>query len=119
MEEMLSLGANKMVPTDMLALFLAPNQLCSILVLLCYFLHYLLIMFLLLPTYGNNFGTLYQRSLYFPDLDPLELPEEALFIPGAAPKRRSWRRGRRSGALVRLRQRTYHPPLLSILLADV
>jgi hypothetical protein len=76
-------------------------------------------MFLLLPTYGNNFGILYQRSLYFPDLDPLELPEEALFIPGAAPKRRSWRRGRRSGALVRLRQRAYHPSLLSILLADV
>ncbi|XP_014195774.1 uncharacterized protein LOC106633669 [Haplochromis burtoni] len=48
---------------------------------------------------------------------PFISPETPLFsVPGGRKRRR---RGRRSGVLVRLRRRTYRPPLPSLLLANV
>ena len=47
------------------------------------------------------------------------LPRAIELIPEADPKHRWWRRGIRSGLLVRLRRHTHHRPLPSILLANV
>ena len=46
-------------------------------------------------------------------------PRTLNLIPAAAPKQCRRRRGRRSGLLVRLRRRAHHPPLPSILPANV
>jgi hypothetical protein len=59
----------------------------------------------------------YDQEYDFPKADPLSAPPRAFeLIPEADPK---WRRGCQSGLLVRLRMRAHHPPLPSILLADV
>ena len=46
-------------------------------------------------------------------------PRAIELIPEADPKHHRWRRGTRSGLLVRLRRRANHPPLPSVLLANV
>ena len=48
-----------------------------------------------------------------------EPPRATELIPEAKPKHHWRRRGTRSGLLVRLRRRAHHPPLPSILLANV
>ncbi len=58
----------------------------------------------------------------FPNTDPLFTNNTAEpFVWAARPRRwkRSWRRGKRAGVLVRLRRRADQPPLASILLANI
>ncbi len=58
----------------------------------------------------------------FPNTDPLFTNNTAEpFVWAARPRRRkrSWRRGKRAGVLVRLRRRADRPPLASILLANI
>jgi hypothetical protein len=71
----------------------------------------------LLHTSRNNFWKL---GIRLNKLEPLFVPPKAIeLIPEAAPSR-CWRsRGIRSGLLVQLRRWSHHPPLLSILLANV
>ena len=62
----------------------------------------------------------YDQEHDFPKADPLSAPPRAFnLIPEPDTKQRCRRRGCRSDLLVRLRMCAYHPPLLSILLADV
>ena len=81
----------------------------------------------ILPTAKNNYRTLEWQSLTRHSsrnstsliwILCLNFPKGALFISVAAPTHQCWRRGRITGALVRLRH-AYHPPLLSILLVNV
>jgi hypothetical protein len=62
----------------------------------------------------------YDLEYDFPELDHLFLPPNAIeLIPKADPKHLRRRRGIWSGLQVRHRRRTHHPPLQSILLANV
>ena len=62
----------------------------------------------------------YDQVYDFPEVDPLsQPPSESELIPEADPKQRCCRRGRWSSLLVRLRRCAHHPPLPSILLANV
>ena len=62
----------------------------------------------------------YDQEYNFPESDPLFVPPRAIeLIPEADPKHLRWMRGTRRGLLVRLSRRTYHSPLLSILLANI
>ena len=62
----------------------------------------------------------YDQEYDFPKADPLFAPPRAIkLIPEANPKQRWQKRGTRSSLLVWFRRRTHHPPLLSILLANV
>ena len=62
----------------------------------------------------------YDQEYDLPEADPLSEPPRAFeLIPKADPKQRRRRRGRWSGLQVRLGRRAHHPPLLSILLANV
>jgi hypothetical protein len=59
------------------------------------------------------------QKYYFLELDPLFVPPKAIeLIPEAAPRHHQ-RRSILSGHLVRHGRRAHHPPLLSILLANV
>ena len=60
------------------------------------------------------------RNTTFQKADPLSAPPRVFeLVPEADPKRRRQRRGCQSGLLVRLRMGAHHPPLQSILLANV
>jgi hypothetical protein len=62
----------------------------------------------------------YDQEYDFPEADPMSEPlREFELIPEVDPKQHRRRRGRQSGLLVRLWRRAHHPPLLSMLLANV
>jgi hypothetical protein len=63
----------------------------------------------------------YDQEYDCPETDPLFTSPPRAFdlIPEADPKQRRRRRGRRSGLLVRHQRCAHHPPLPSILLANV
>jgi hypothetical protein len=62
----------------------------------------------------------YDQEYNFSEADPLFAPPRVIeLIPEADPKQHRRRRGTRSGLLVRLRRRTHHPRLPSILLINV
>jgi hypothetical protein len=69
---------------------------------------------------GGNSPHIPTRNTTFSIWILCSYPNKAIeLIPEVAPRHRRQRRGIRIGILVRLRRRAYHPPLLSILLANV
>jgi hypothetical protein len=117
---------------EMAALRLALKKLCSILFVYVLFLTILAQELFCVITYSRkelldiraavthqNFKH-YDQDYDFPGVDPLfALPKAIELNPEADPKQRLWRNGTRGGLLVRLRKRAHHPPLPSILLANV
>ncbi len=69
-----------------------------------------------------NIGSVTQRKLDFEFLNASALLTDTAsepFVWPARPRKRRWKRGKRAGALVRLRRRAFRPPLPTILLANV
>ena len=120
-----------MAPTEMVASLQVLRKLCSILFFYVLFLTLLAQKILSVITYSQEelldirVTSIYQhydQEYDFPEADPFFGPPPWTLdlIPEADPKQcRRRRRGRRSGLLVRLRRRSHHSPLPSILVANV
>jgi hypothetical protein len=119
-----------MAPTERVASLLVLTKLSSILFFNVLFLTSLAQKMLSFITYSReeqfdikatSTYQHYDQEYDFPEADPLFAPPPRAFdvIPEADPKQHCHRRGKQSGLLVRLRRCALHPPLPSILLANV